>query len=156
MDGERPKSLRDITLSFDSSKPNGRKASRTRKEDGSEEGPSQPSSSPPAQPWPRELDGRSAASNLSPAQVLKEIGATFTDKRKTDRVGAYKRLQEDLMNHAHQLVPFVVSLKEILGTTIDIEGFLKGSESNSGRSPLEETRDFLTQASSDGKDKRVN
>lgn len=76
--------------------------------------------------------------------MLKEIGERFTAKRKSDRVGAYKQLQEDLMNNAHLLVPFVVSLKEVLGTTIDIEDFLKGSESNSGRSPVEEIKAFLT------------
>ena len=59
-------------------------------------------------------------------------------------MGAYKQLQEDLMNNAHLLVPFVVSLKEVLGTTIDIEDFLKGSESNTGRSPVEEIKAFLT------------
>ena len=48
------------------------------------------------------------------------------------------------MNNAHLLVPYVVSLKEILGTTIDIEDFLKGSESNTGKSPLEEIQNFLT------------
>lgn len=71
------------------------------------------------------------------------IGENFTRNRRTDRVGAWKRLQEDLMNNAHKLVPFAVSLKEILGTTIDIEQFLKGSESTTGRSPVEEIRDFL-------------
>lgn len=72
------------------------------------------------------------------------VGERFTAKRKNDKVGAYKQLQEDLMNNAHLLVPFVVSLKEVLGTTIDIEDFLKGSESNTGRSPVEEIKDFLT------------
>jgi hypothetical protein len=75
--------------------------------------------------------------------VLKEIGERFTRKRKTDRIGSYRGLQEDLMNNAHLLVPFVVSLKEVLGTTIDIEDFLKGSESNTGRSPVEEIQAFL-------------
>lgn len=73
-------------------------------------------------------------------------------------MGAYKRLQEDLMTNAHKLVPYVVSLKEVLGTTIEIENFLKGSESVTGRSPLEETRDFLTSIPENDKpkSKRVN
>ena len=62
------------------------------------------------------------------------------------------------MTNAHKLVPYVVSLKEVLGTTIEIENFLKGSESVTGRSPLEETKDFLTMTSEDVKPKakRVN
>jgi len=56
------------------------------------------------------------------------------------------------MNNAGKLVPFVVSLKEVLGTVIDIESFLKGSESNSGRSPLEEIQLFLTAPTTKTKD----
>lgn len=66
---------------------------------------------------------------------------------------AYKQLQEDLMVNAHKLVPFIVSLKEVLGTTIDIEEFLKGSESNTGRSPLEEIQAFLNTANPTAKGK---
>ena len=134
MDKRGPKSLREISDELNSN----RSGPGNDGEEGSRRPKDETGSQPPQGEGSRESDRRPAT------LVLKEIGERFTRRRKTDKQGAYKQLQEDLMNNAHNLIPYVVSLKEVLGITIDIEDFLKGYESNAGRTPVEEIQAFLT------------
>lgn len=55
---------------------------------------------------------------------------------------AYRQLQSDLMRNMGSLVPAVVSLKDLLTTSIGIEEFLKGA-SDTGKNPLEVFQEFL-------------
>lgn len=74
---------------------------------------------------------------------MRMIGESFVATREHDRIKAYKELQSALMIYSGILAPFAMAYKDIIGTTLDIEEYLKGSESKSGKSPIEEVREFL-------------
>lgn len=63
-----------------------------------------------------------------------------------DRVGALRQLQKDLMDNLAPL-SYRTPIKEVITKALEIEDLLKAHSGNTGKSPLEETREFLTSPS---------
>lgn len=82
----------------------------------------------------------------SAAAILDEIGRRFVEMHnvKKDYVGAYRQLQTDLMDNMGKLCPYAITAKDLIATVMSISEALKGSESKSGKSPLEACMEFLT------------
>lgn len=74
------------------------------------------------------------------------IGQRFTAAREKGKEHAYRQLQKDLMNHmgtlSHPLTG-VISMKDLLTKTHELEEFLKGSVGQSSISPLEALSIFI-------------
>lgn len=75
--------------------------------------------------------------------AMNTLGSKFTKGRKTDRIAAWKELQYDLMSNMGTLVPYAVAFEKVISLSMDIEDYLKGAETGSGKNPIDEIRNFL-------------
>jgi hypothetical protein len=75
--------------------------------------------------------------------VLSQIFAEFSSKRKNDKVGAWMGLQTALAENAGILCPSVVSLKDLIAATANVEDLLKGQQGDAGKSPSEYLEEWL-------------
>jgi len=73
----------------------------------------------------------------SPAEVLSSIFAEFARRRKDEKVSAWMFLQQALAENAGVLCPSVVSLKDLIAATANVEDLLKGQSGDKGISPSE-------------------
>jgi len=91
-------------------------------------------------------DGAGDERDATARDVLRKLGKHWDKLRKTDRVGAWQYLQRGLMENMSVLVPHVVSLKDLLAATTNIEEMLAGEKSDSGESPAEYLARWLSEA----------
>ena len=82
--------------------------------------------------------------SLTAADLLSAIGKEFAAKRKQDKVAAWMFLQNALMENIGTLCPAVVSLKDIIAATANVEDLLKGQTSETGETPTEYLERYLT------------
>lgn len=75
--------------------------------------------------------------------VLDKLGADFVAKRKVNKAEAYLGFQEGLMSNIGALAP-LISPKDLMALSVDIEDYMKGITSASGSSPEKQMREFLT------------
>ncbi len=81
---------------------------------------------------------------MSPQQVLTEIFREFSHKRKKEKVAAWMALQTALAENAGILCPSVVSLKDLIAATANVEDLLKGQQGDAGKSPAEYLEEWLS------------
>ena len=81
--------------------------------------------------------------DLRPSDVLARIFSDFATQRKKDKVGAWMGLQQALAENAGILCPSVVSLKDMIAATANVEDLLKGQQGDAGKSPTEYLEEFL-------------
>lgn len=74
---------------------------------------------------------------------MREIGEEFVRLRESSRAGAWSDLQRRLMGHFDVLVPMVVSMKDFLALSIDIETFLKTEQGSESLHPMEALERWL-------------
>jgi len=74
---------------------------------------------------------------MSASDTLSSIFAEFARRRKDDKVSAWMGLQSALAEHAGVLCPSVVSLKDLIAATANVEDMLKGQSGDKGISPSE-------------------
>jgi hypothetical protein len=80
--------------------------------------------------------------------VLTEIFHEFSHKRKKEKVAAWMGLQTALAENAGILCPSVVSLKDLIAATANVEDLLKGQQGDAGKSPAEYLEEWLSGADS--------
>jgi hypothetical protein len=82
--------------------------------------------------------------SLSPSEVLTSIFKEFSEKRRSDKVGAWMFLQTALAENAGALCPIAVSLKDLIAAEANIEDMLKGQQGDAGKSPAEYLEEWLS------------
>lgn len=85
-----------------------------------------------------------SAHNASPHEVLTRIFTEFSAKRKQEKVAAWMGLQTALAENAGILCPSVVSLKDLIAATANVEDLLKGQQGDAGKSPAEYLEEWLS------------
>lgn len=93
---------------------------------------------PPAPPAILPANPFTASSN-----ILQDIAARFNYARETQKVGAWKQLQTDLMNASPFICPVLIPLKDLINIAQDIEKEIKGANTQVGKSNEELLSDFL-------------
>lgn len=79
----------------------------------------------------------------SPSEVLTTIFSEFARRRKDEKVSAWMYLQTALAENAGTICPAVVSLKDLIAATANVEDLLKGQSGDKGQSPAEYLHDWL-------------
>ena len=88
---------------------------------------------------------RNASPGITSAQdVLASIFSEFALKRKKEKVAAWMWLQQSLAEHAGELCPIAVYLKDLIAAEANIEEMLKGQQGDAGQSPAEYLEGWLT------------
>jgi len=77
------------------------------------------------------------------SNILQDIAARFNYARETQKVGAWKQLQTDLMNASPFICPVLIPLKDLINIAQDIEKEIKGANTQVGKSNEELLADFL-------------
>ena len=89
----------------------------------------------------------SAASSDSPfsqsSNILKTIADRFNAIRETNRAGAWRQFQKDLMDASPFICPTTIPYKDLISVVADIEKEIKGSSSVIGKSNEELLAEFL-------------
>jgi hypothetical protein len=83
---------------------------------------------------------------LSASDTLSSIFAEFARRRKDEKVSAWMFLQTALAENAGILCPSVVSLKDLIAATANVEDLLKGQSGEKGISPSEYLAGWLNSA----------
>lgn len=68
------------------------------------------------------------------SNILQDIAARFNYARETQKVGAWKQLQTDLMNASPFICPVLIPLKDLINIAQDIEKEIKGANTQVGKS----------------------
>jgi hypothetical protein len=74
--------------------------------------------------------------------ILQRIGSEFARRKKKDRIGAYAYFQNELLEQAHILVPYVISFKDLLAAVAASETALKG-RGDGELGPVEYLKNYL-------------
>jgi hypothetical protein len=88
--------------------------------------------------------GTGRAQTLTPQEVLAEIFKEFSHKRKQEKVSAWMYLQTALAENAGIICPAIVSLKDLIAATANVEELLKGQQGDAGKSPAEYLEEWLS------------
>jgi hypothetical protein len=84
-----------------------------------------------------------ASPNANATQIFAEIGARFNELRGQSMTGAWRYIQQAYRAHQSELVPSVIDLKSFESMMMEIEGYLKGSTGQAGKSPNEALAEWL-------------
>lgn len=78
--------------------------------------------------------------------ILREIGQRFCVLREKDRGAAYRTFIHDMMDHLHELVPAVMSMKDAMDLVTGVEkNFPQTGGGEKGKTMLDLFREFLNE-----------
>src|SRR5438046_855603 len=79
------------------------------------------------------------------SNILETIAQRFNYARETNRAGAWRQFQQDLMNASPFICPALIPYKDLISVVAEIEKEIKGSSANqAGKSNEELLADFLS------------